>query len=206
MSIVAAPLGESSGIGPTGLRLRPGIEFEEWVKIGRQVANLQNATSWALGDWFFYGEWEYGSRYETAVAATGLAYQTLADLKYVAGRYEFSRRREGLSVSHHRELASLPLPEQDRWLDLTERERWSREQLRHALAGTKTSAELADERQQPPITATQPAGEPVAIAQPALVQLVLVVDVDQLALWRSAAASARLSVEEWVRHACDQAA
>jgi len=39
------------------------------------------------------------------------------DLKYVSGRFEISRRREKLSLSHHREVAPKPLGEQDDWLD-----------------------------------------------------------------------------------------
>jgi len=52
-----------------------------------------------------------------AVSVTCLARQTLMDLKYVSGRFEISRRREKLSLSHHREVAPKPLEEQDDWLD-----------------------------------------------------------------------------------------
>jgi len=52
-----------------------------------------------------------------AVSVTCLARQTLMDLKYVSGRFEISRRREKLSLSHHREVAPKPLGEQDDWLD-----------------------------------------------------------------------------------------
>ncbi len=123
------------GFSTRGLRLKPGMPFEEWRAYGASIAGFSNATQWAFGDWWFYGEWEYGSQYETAMEVTGLTYQALADLKYVAGRFEFSRRRESLSLSHHREVAALPQDEQDRWLDLAEKNRWSRDKLRQALAG-----------------------------------------------------------------------
>jgi hypothetical protein len=129
------------GFSPTGLRLKPGMPFEEWAALGAQIARFSSATQWALGDWWFYGEWEYGSMYEKAMEATGLSYQTLADLKYVASRFEFSRRREKLSLSHHREVAPRDQDEQDRFLDLAEEHGWSREKLRLALAGKLSLSE-----------------------------------------------------------------
>lgn len=120
-----------------GIRLKRGMDFEDWIQVGRQLAATQNGVQWAFGDWFFYGEWEYGSKYEEAVELTGLARSTLADLKYVCGRFEMSRRREKLSLSHHREVAPMALSEQDRWLDTAETNGWTREQLRSSIAGER---------------------------------------------------------------------
>jgi hypothetical protein len=123
------------GFSSRGLRLKPGMKFDEWCRVLKRIASFGNATQWAYGDAWFYGEWEYGAMYETAAELTGLTPQALADLKYVAGRFEFSRRRENLSLSHHREVAPLSPEEQDRWLDLCEEHGWSREKLRQALSG-----------------------------------------------------------------------
>src|SRR5439155_4630154 len=54
-------------------------------------------------------------------------------------RIEPSRRRENLSWSSHREVASLEAREQDRWLDRAERgdgpdQPWRRARLREALS------------------------------------------------------------------------
>lgn len=190
--------GKRFELHPTGLKIQPGIKLDEWEKIGGQVVGLHSATSWALGDWLFYGEWEYGSSYEAAAAATGLAVQTLTDLKHVAGRFEFSRRRENLSLSHHREVAPLPLDEQDDWLDQAEEGGWSREQLRNAIAGRPVSARPVQLEPALPAAAD-------AIVHADLEQLVIVVESDRAATWRDKATTAGLTVEEWVRSTCDGA-
>lgn len=128
-----------------GLRLTPGMDFEEWEDLGRQLGHGSNAYAWAIGDWVFYGEWEYGSRYETAVEVTGLSRQALMDLKYVAGRFEASRRRERLSISHHREVAPKPLVEQDAWLDWAEEKEASVMTLRAAIAADREAVPPAPE-------------------------------------------------------------
>lgn len=131
-TIVLAP--KEAGLTPVGLRLTPGMEYEEWASYGPLLGAGVGAWSWAIGDWLFYGEWEYGSRYEDAQALTGLAEQTLKDLKYVAGRFDLSRRRDDLSLSHHREVAAKPLEEQDEWLDKAAAEGWSQKELRAQIA------------------------------------------------------------------------
>jgi hypothetical protein len=46
--------------------------------------------------------------------------QSLMNMAYVANRFEVSRRRPGLSFSHHAELAGLPPEDQELWLDRIE--------------------------------------------------------------------------------------
>jgi hypothetical protein len=161
------------GFTSKGLRLRPKLPFEEWREIGVQIGAFGKAYQWALGDWWFYGEWEYGSMYEEAMEVTDLTYQALADLKYVAGRFEFSRRRESLSISHHREVAALSQEEQDRWLDAAVENGWSVHKLRAALNG---QLELgADPPALPPARAKK---QPIQ-APGADVQLSLLVEVPE---------------------------
>ena len=70
-----------------------------------------------IGDWLVYGEHTYGEMYAQALDATGFSYGTLANQVYVAQRFDFSRRRENLSFSHHQEVAALPPEEADELLD-----------------------------------------------------------------------------------------
>jgi hypothetical protein len=51
--------------------------------------------------------------YSQALDATEMEYGTLANAKWVSGQFEFSRRRENLSWSHHLEVAKLGPDEQD---------------------------------------------------------------------------------------------
>jgi len=61
---------------------------------------------WWLGDWWAYGDHNYGDRVR---AADGIDYsfQALMDAGWVCRQIETSRRREVLSFKHHREVAGL---------------------------------------------------------------------------------------------------
>ncbi len=65
---------------------------------------------WWIGDWLNFGEGrpKWGDKYEAAVEALAIPYGTLTEYKYVARQFEFSKRMENLSWSHHHALASQP--------------------------------------------------------------------------------------------------
>lgn len=128
-------LGTGTVANTTGLKLVDDMEYDDWAAIARKLALFVNAPRWWVGDWVNYGEEAYGLKYQEALALTDLTYQAIADLAYVAGRIELSRRRESLSVAHHREVAPLSPEEQDRWLDRAEAEGWTRDNLRAAIQG-----------------------------------------------------------------------
>jgi hypothetical protein len=121
----------------TGLKLRNDTPFDAWVAVGRRIGELSSASAWWLGDWLVFGEDRFGDRYRTAVAATSLDYQTLRNYAWVARRVDASRRRSGLSLQHHAEVAALPEADQELWLRRAERFRWSRNELRRQLAGRR---------------------------------------------------------------------
>ena len=62
---------------------------------------------WWVGDWLNYGATRYGGAYRAAIAATGFAYQTVANDKWIAAAIEPSRRRGKVSFSAHAEVAAL---------------------------------------------------------------------------------------------------
>jgi hypothetical protein len=78
---------------------------------------MHRCSPWWLGDWIRYGNAKFGEKYSRATKITRYDAQTLMNMVYVASHFEFSRRRENLSWSHHETVASLALDEQDRWLD-----------------------------------------------------------------------------------------
>lgn len=117
--------------------LPAGLAFEEWEEIGATLRAAGRAVQWWLGDWLRYGERAYGEKYAQAIDETGYDYQTLADMAYVSGKVEISRRRENLSWSHHREVASLPPEQQDAVLNAAEAMSLNREQVRAKVASVK---------------------------------------------------------------------
>lgn len=118
---------------PTGLVVRGSPTFEEWEECGSILAQLQRRIHWWIGDWLNYGEGAYGEKYAQALDETGYSYSTLATDKWVAKKIGLSRRRENLRFSHHREVAGLPPPEQEKWLDKAEKEDLGPKDLRREI-------------------------------------------------------------------------
>ena len=44
-----------------GMRFSRGLRFEQWVAIGRRVAERSDASLWWLGDWLIFGSRMYGA-------------------------------------------------------------------------------------------------------------------------------------------------
>jgi N6-adenosine-specific RNA methylase IME4 len=117
----------------TGWHIPEGLSFEEWQDLGSALTGVDKSLGWWIGDWARYGEGkdEWGDKYRKAIAVTGKAYQTVADAKWVADAFgDFSRRREKLGFSHHKEVAGLPLEAADSLLSLAETNGWSVRNLR----------------------------------------------------------------------------
>jgi hypothetical protein len=115
------------------------------VQQGRWLGALGRASAWWIGDWVRYGSARYGDKYSAASHVTGYDVQSLMNMAYVSSRFEISRRRSGLSFSHHAELAGLAPEDQELWLDRIEAGGLSvralRTELRHARR--RSAARLA---------------------------------------------------------------
>nr|WP_309695550.1 LmbU family transcriptional regulator [Armatimonas sp.] len=114
-----------------------GISYDAWCSLIGNLASADQGLKWAVADALNYGEKRYGGKYQTAIEATGLDYQTLRNICSVAGKVELSRRRDKLSLSHHIEVAPLHPLEQSGWLDKASIEGWSRNRLRDEIAQSK---------------------------------------------------------------------
>lgn len=92
--------------------------YEEWAAFAKPLGALVKQSLWLLGDWLIAGEQRFGEMYAQALDLTGLDYDTLRTAKWLAGRFPPERRRDNLTWSHHREVAALPVEQQERLLDL----------------------------------------------------------------------------------------
>jgi hypothetical protein len=149
---VAGGIAVPGEVGPTRLHLPDGLSFGDWKALGGRLCEIERGRLWWLGDWCIYGEGRYGAKYTEVIDATDYDYQTVANAKYVAGRFEFSRRRENLSWSHHAEVASLDPAEADQWLDRAAIEHWSQKTLRAEIGVAATRRMLEEDAAAPPIT------------------------------------------------------
>jgi hypothetical protein len=127
---LAAIEGLQCEITECGLIIEEGLPKEQWEEIGNRLGFALRSLQWVVGDWYLYGEQQWGHKYDDCEERFGLAYGTVANCVSVARRFEFSRRREKLSFSHHFEVAKLPNEDQEVLLDKAESESISVKDLR----------------------------------------------------------------------------
>jgi hypothetical protein len=213
-----------------GLVLPRQLVYEQWLRIGRQLAEVSSSSAWCLGDWLAYGEDTYSGRYRDAIEQTSLDYQTLRNYAWVAGRFMLSRRRDGLSFAHHAEVAGLSEHEQDFWLGKAEKFSWSRNKLRQEVRASLAERRSLDGRgagregdhgrsgaQGGENTGDGPeagyGADPFRQADEqefrqgvAVVRIKVKLSADQLESWKAAAGRLGHSIEEWAALVLDAAA
>jgi hypothetical protein len=170
----------------TSLVLANQLPLTAWRSVGEYLVLVADSSAWWIGDWLVYGSTRYPDRYQKALAETSLDYQTLKNYAWVARKFVPARRREGLSFQHHVEVAALCEREQDLWLDMAEKLRWTRNQLRTNIRTSRTGSSL------PPGTR--------------LSAFELNVTARQRELWQAAANAARLSLCQWMIKVLDSSA
>jgi hypothetical protein len=109
-----------TALTPTSWAAGCELGISEWVEQGRCLGAIGRGSAWWIGDWVRYGSARYGDKYAAASQVTGYDVHSLMNMSYVASRFEPSRRRPGLSFSHHAELAGLSPEDQELWLDRIE--------------------------------------------------------------------------------------
>lgn len=132
--------------GAPGLTLPDGLDIDNWTEIGRRLGAMRERVQWWLGDWWAYGDQAYGAR--AALVAEGIfgrAYQTFRNLAVVSRTFEPSRRRDGVSFTHHAEVTTLPSEVADEVLLEAERRGWSTRETRSEVLRRKLQTD-ADER------------------------------------------------------------
>jgi N6-adenosine-specific RNA methylase IME4 len=116
--------------------LKNGLEpignptFEDWENCGIFLRHINKSVGFWLGDWLNYGENKYGEKYSQALDETDFAYGTLRNFASVAAHIELSRRRDDLDFKDHTEVAYLDPEEQDKILDLAEKNKLSTRDIR----------------------------------------------------------------------------
>jgi len=121
-ALVARPvqrelLGPSFELHSTGLTIIGKPTKEEYVAAFRRLELIEGAIHWWYGDICLAYEGHYGAIAEIA-EGSGFQYQTIANDKWVASRYEVSLRKETLSWNHH--MIAAPLDDRLEWLKKAE--------------------------------------------------------------------------------------
>lgn len=117
-------------VSETGLELPPGLEFSKWQQVGFTLRRIRGAWEWWVGDWLNYGERVYGEMYSQAIEDTGLDYNRLSQVAYVARRITPEMRHKDLAWSSHEAVAPLEHGIAVSLLNTAEAEGWKRERVR----------------------------------------------------------------------------
>jgi hypothetical protein len=139
-----------------GLELPAGLTPEGWQEIGNRLAAASAGVLFMWGDFFAYAESAFEFRkshdgkrvladgiYEEWAPRSGFDAITLRDAKYICQAVNLSRRREGVSFSHLREIVGrAPKGQVDYWQDRVIREKLTQKALRVELK--KSFAKHAD--------------------------------------------------------------
>ena len=104
---------------------------EEWLAAGARFVETRSAVSWAYADWLKAGLDAWGeAALREAEAASGNSPKKISNYVVTATAYPPSRRRDGLTFSHHLEVARLGRSLADGLLARAEAEGWTQRKTR----------------------------------------------------------------------------
>jgi hypothetical protein len=117
----------------TGLVFADDTPIDLWGGLVVRLQRQQKLIEWALADAINFGEAAYGEDHAQWVDETGLSKRTLQNIARIGRAIEPARRRVDISFSHHAEVVTLPVREQETLLDAAESAGWTRYDLRDAV-------------------------------------------------------------------------
>jgi len=120
-------------ITETGLTINAPLSYAEWESLGFRLQRAHRSILWILGDWLVWGQDHFNEEFSQAIEARGYSVQTLLNAQWVASRVAPRSRRRELSWSHHLEIASLPVSDQDKFLQEAVDQDWGVRELRDAV-------------------------------------------------------------------------
>jgi hypothetical protein len=147
MANLAVLQSRNVAMSDVGLQLHPETSYEEWADVGYTLRRIERWIQFALGDWLNFGKDHFGEDYLQELPL-GYEATTLDNFAIVARKIPFPRRREGVSYSHHVEVANLLPGEQIAALTLARSEHnpygMSVRQLRQFVATNGHSSDPPD--------------------------------------------------------------
>lgn len=140
-----AALEEAGAVIDKGLFLPPDLSYERYESLCVMLGTLHHLNGWLIGDALNFGADAYAEdKYVQAATLFGLSEQTLMNYASIARRIppgKGSRRRLNVSFSIHGEVASLPPPDQKRWLETAAQEKLTKAEVRSRIKVERGTAE-----------------------------------------------------------------
>ena len=121
-------------LGPTGLTVKGTPDFDAHLACGEFIRRAYLRSPWWLADWLRYGDnrADWADRIEQAQELTGLARQTLLNLRTLA-RVDPAQRRADVELDLYYPISGLPAAVQDEILDQAQAEGWGRREVREEV-------------------------------------------------------------------------
>lgn len=82
-------------------------EYEQWEEIGTTLFRVGRNANWWLGDWLVAGEQFYAEKAAQAIDMTGIGYDSISQMRWVAESIPMDERVSGVSWSLHRSAAAI---------------------------------------------------------------------------------------------------
>jgi hypothetical protein len=137
-----AELERAGAISAVGLHLTdPNLPYSQFEALCTLLGRMHEAVRFAIGDAIILGEKLYGEKAYQAFESLNISEKGRWEYMRVSLRVPRSSRRAGLSWSHHRAVASLPPPEQKKWLKAAHDQGLSHASLRDALRPVAAESE-----------------------------------------------------------------
>ena len=113
--------------------LNPDLPYERFEEVCAMLGGAHAAIKFAIGDAILAGEMLYGEKAYQALELLNISEESRRECVRVSARIPQSRRRKGVSWSHHRAVAALEPAKRDEWLRRAAAERLSHHALRDEL-------------------------------------------------------------------------
>jgi len=131
-------LEQSGVISRRALRLPDTISESEMTALGVMFSDVDDTSRFLLGDLLVAASSRYGDDFAVSVMeATGLSYQSCANIASVCRRVKPNVRRQELRFHTHAVVAPLEPSEQKRLLGLAVDNQWTRQRLKDEVYGEK---------------------------------------------------------------------
>ena len=121
----------------TGLVIFGTPPVAQWIAYTNSMLSITEGLLWIVGDALIWGEEHYPEAYEELIQSERYQPHTLSNAKWVAGRIDPQRRKDGLAWTMHEAVAGLEADAQDDLLEEAIEGDWTREELREAVKEAK---------------------------------------------------------------------
>jgi hypothetical protein len=152
----------------SGLEIRQGMPINDWIELGQMLKRCGDSVGIWRGDYINYGKNEYGkTKYEDAIALTGLKEQTLKNDVWISKAIPLSARADALTTRHYMHLAPLRnLNSIKQWIEKTlngdKKRPWSASRLKKEIyKATNASVDNTARESKASATNNEPKEPPV---------------------------------------------